>query len=164
MVDFAVSYFNRNVDVYIMDLPEPSFEGSAKLTFQASRGGKTCAGLQKLAQVYLITLLTGLGSRLSAPSTGTPLGNLTIGTSNIESQTIRHLVNISHAIAVDEIKAEQSNLASSGLEQLPDDESLASAAILNLEVADCSSVSMTVLLTSEAGTSVTFVVPLTVVP
>ena len=159
---FSTSYFGRYVDLYIMGVPEPSFEGRAALTFDPNV--RVCTGLQKLIQIYMITILTAVGSKLLAPDDGTLVGGLVVGGIMPLSTLITHQVNIANAQAIDQILTDQGDILSEGLEPIPDDELLVTASGVEVDVVSCAEFSFTVQLDNVAGDTATFVVPLSLVP
>ena len=161
MADFTSSYFGRYVDVYVMALPEPGFEGEADLRFGSIT--KVCSGIQKLAQLYMINLLTAVGSKLLAPTDGSGVGNLVIGGSSPGVTRLRHIINIGNAQTVDLILGNQADILDAGTEPIPDDELLIAATPISVDVTQCDSASFTVLLETAADVG-TFVIPLPLVP
>jgi hypothetical protein len=159
---FTRNYFGRHVDPYILDLPEPGFEGAAGLQFQANV--KVCSGIQKVAQIYAITLLGAVGSKLVAPTEGTILGDLLLGGVTPLENLIRHIVNIGNAEALAAILANQEDVLDNALEAIPDDELLVQAEIDELTIIDRTQVFVTVNLTTADGADRLFVVPLPLVP
>jgi len=162
MPEFTRSYFGRSVDAYIMALPEPGFEGQAGLRFQNNT--KVATGIQKLAQIYMITLLTAVGSRLLAPLEGTLLGNLVLGGVTPLEDRIRHIVNIANLEARQAIFNDQEDIIDQELEVAPDDELLTSSIVVDLQIPDRTQVNVTVMLETAAGDARLFVVPLPLVP
>ena len=159
---FSTNYFGRHVDVYIADLPEPDFEGEMGLRFGSNV--KVATGLQKLVQIYVITLFTAVGSKLLAPTEGTTVGSLAVGRQSPGTGQLRHVINIGNAEALDQILEDQGTILSEGTEPIPDDELLSSATPLDISVPSCDQVDFTVLLESAAGESAVFVIPLPLVP
>jgi len=162
MVEFTKNYFGRSIDAYIADLPEPSFEGKAGLRFQSNV--KVASGIQKLAQIYMITLFTAVGSKLLAPTEGTAIGNLVLGGVTPIKEQIRFQINIGNLEAQSLILQEQADLEDQGIEDIPDDETLIASQITDLQIPDRSTVRVTVLLTTAAGDARLFTVPLPLVP
>ena len=162
MVDFTRNYVGRAVDAYIMDLPEPPFEGQAGLRFQSNV--KVATGIQKLAQLYTILLFTATGSKLLVPTDGTALGDLVLGGVTPLREQIRFQVNIGNLEAKSMILEDQEDLIDQGIEDIPDDELLDTSQVVGLEIPDRSTVIVTVLLTTVAGDSRLFTVPLPLVP
>lgn len=162
MVDFTRNYVGRFVDVYFMDLPESSFEGQAGLKFQSNV--KVCSGIQKLAQIYTITLLSAVGSRLLAVTEGTSLGSLVLGGVTPLIPQIRHIVNIGNLQARRAILEDQADQVDQELETIPDDELLTNARIVDLTIPDRTVIQVTVALTTAADETRVFVVPLPLVP
>lgn len=155
---FSSNYFGRNVDVFVLETPEPTFRGQASLKFPTNP--KICTGIQKLAQIYIITLFTAVESKLLNPTEGTAIGDLVLGTLAFIEEEIRHILNIGNSEAQDLIIENQTDLLDIGLEEIPEDEQLDSSNILDIRVIDKSKVEFDVELNSVAGESRIFIIPL----
>jgi len=147
--------------VYLLELPEPSFTGKAALKFPEKV--KVTTGIQKLAQQYVITLFTAPGSDTVEPLIGTTIGEVLLGGIAPVEEEIRHFINIGNSEAEEQIATDQQDVLDAGLESIPEDEQLASATVLDVRIRDKTRVEFDVLLTTVAGDSRAYIVPLPIV-
>lgn len=148
-------YTDRKKDISLFQYPDASITGSQTMFVGFGNITRTCTGIQKLAQKYAIILTTNVGSQANFTTFGTPfLYTLQAGISPIDKLAAAQIFNLASYDAVRTLKTYQTR--NSGL---PADEKIASAKLLNITLQG-STVSFDVLITTEAGSSVDFVIPL----
>ena len=119
-------------------------------------GGQLCVGIQKLFQRYMRTLLLKQGSMLYRPNDGcTFLRDLDAG-------FWRTPADVSQSFAAAQLDVRRQLVADETLDD-PDDERFADARLTNIQLTD-DRVGLTVQVTSLAGTSVEYIVPIITVP
>lgn len=119
--------------------------------------GRLCAGKQKLTQKWLLEFLTEAGSM--------PFHMASRGTNFLASLRNRALLNtqdVQAAFSFAELQIRQTLNALDTL-STPPDEKLVGASLLSLVLAT-ETISLTIKLTTAAGTDVVFVAPISTVP
>lgn len=153
----SFDYSNRKVDVLALDgaFNDGTFQLDQKIY---ANGGKVCAGIQKLAQRWLIEFLTPLGSIPYLTDRGCDFIN------KVRSGRIRSEVDATMAFnfARDKVATSLKKEDSEGT--YPDDEKYSEAVLLGIQVVAGSKLSLSVRIDSVAGDKRVFVVPLDVVP
>lgn len=150
-------YSGRKVDVLALD---GAFNDSVFPMNQTlySENGKVCAGIQKLAQRWLIEFLTPLGSIPYLKSRGCDFIN------KVRSGRIRTEVDAALVFNFAKEKV-ANNLRKEDAEgTYPDDEMYANVELLAIKVNIGVGLSMSVRIDSIAGDARVFVLPLDVVP
>lgn len=112
-------------DVYIQIVPADQYNGTKFISFGQKRTVGV-RGIQKLVDIFMIALLTPIGSDPLDLTRGTDLPNL-IG-SNIALEDAHDILNI----AVDKASADITNYQAG--RQIPSDERLSSATVTNFIV------------------------------
>ena len=153
----SLDYSNRKVDVLALDgaFNDGTFQLDQKIY---SNGGKVCAGIQKLAQRWLIEFLTPLGSIPYLTDRGCDFINR-VRSGRIRSEIDARMV---FNFARDKVATSLKNEDLSG--DYPDDEKYSDAVLLGIQVVAGSKLSMSVRIDSVAGDKRVFIVPLNVVP
>ena len=153
----SFDYSNRKVDVLALDgaFNDGTFQLDQKIY---ANGGKVCAGIQKLAQRWLIEFLTPLGSIPYLTGRGCDFIN------KVRSGRIRSEVDATMAFnfARDKVATSLKKEDSEGT--YPDDEKYSEAVLLGIQVVAGSKLSLSVRIDSVAVDKRVFVVPLDVVP
>jgi len=151
------NYTGRKVDLFIMDLRVPQFDGEAGL--KLSDPVRITTGIQKLVQIYMITFLTAVDSKVLDRTAGTAVGDLVVGGVTPSEDAIRHLINISAVEAQAQILEQQEDLVDGG-EVIPDDELLETAQLTGLAILNRTDVRVDVTIVTVAGDLFQFVVPI----
>lgn len=148
-------YTGRTRDVSILQYPDATKVDAQTVQPAFGQVSRFCAGVQKLAQKYLVILFTNLGSQLYYPEFGTNLlYTLRAGVSPVDSLAAAQIFNLASFEAVNTLKAYQATD-----ETIPLDEQLVSAELTNISLIG-GSVSFEVTLTTAAGEIIDFLVPL----
>ena len=143
------SYAGHQIDILALDVPD-SIEGEVPPSF--SNVFRICAGMQKVAQIYIIKLFTALESKLVDKTEGTVIGDLLLGRIAVGADFINDTISIGHVEAVSSILDDQEQRIDSG-KTIPDDENLQEATLISIENIDATKVKFTVGLDtlSESG-------------
>jgi hypothetical protein len=148
-------YTDRTVDVSILQYPEALAVGTQVMTPSFGNPSNLCAGPQKLIQRYTILMLTNVGSQPEYPEFAADfLWRLQAGIGPTDTIRARQIFTLADFDVVNIIKRYQITNPN-----LPLDEQLANTKLVNLKLAN-SYVGFDVLLTTLAGSSVNFLVPL----
>ena len=151
----VADYIGRTVDVLAWDWSQAS-NSLVKLNptlALPSEGGKIIGGIGKLAQRFLLELLTELGSIQYSPSRGcTFMTQLRLG-------ALRTSLDIDQAFASSVVDI-QRNLLLDQLASDPADECFGSASLTQINLSG-DSVSIYITLISQSQTTVTVLLPLT---
>ena len=153
----TTDYTGRKVDILALD---GAFNDSVFPLTQSiySSGSKVCAGIQKLAQRWLIEFLTPLGSIPYLSDRGTDF------IYKVRSGRIRTELDARLAFSFAKEKAALNLRREDVAGSFPDDEKYKEAVLLGVQVSMGSSLSLSVRIDSVAEESRVFVVPLNVVP
>jgi len=157
MTTTYVDYIGRSVDVLAYWLPGQDSSGLLTLELLAQgEGGRIVTGVQKLAQRFLMRMLTIKGSVKHWPDQGTYF------MSDLLTGRIRSLTDLAStfAMALSEI---QQQSAAEELQSDPDDEKLSTAELVSAEFLP-DGVSLTIRVTSVSGSHTEFIAPLTLAP
>ena len=151
----TTDYTGRTVDVSILQYPNALVVGARKETPSFGNPSTLCAGVQKLVQRYTIMMLTNIGSQPEYPEFAASfLWTLQAGVSPVDNIRVRQIFALADYAVVNIIKNYQINNPN-----LPLDEQLASTSLINLSLST-GTVEFDVQITTLAGTSVNFLVPL----
>ncbi len=150
-------YQGRTIDVFAFDGVIP--DGEALLDqqlFDDKQSGLVCTGIQKLAQRFILELLTDKGSMYGKPDNGTGLLRA------YRESTVRSEMDAAQewAFAVNEALA---NMRKEEADTDPDDERIDTVELDNVAFAAGIKVAYHAKLTSRAGASRTVVLPLPIV-
>lgn len=153
-------YTGRKVDILAFDGPytDNTFKMTQELYGASQTSGKVCAGIQKLAQRWLIEFLTPLGSVPYLPTRGCNFINQS------RSGRIRTEADAFTAFTFASDKVAFNLRVEDNAGTYPDDEKYSAAELISLKLDVGSKLSLSVRIDSLAGVSRVFVVPLTVVP
>ena len=149
------NYSGHQIDVLVLDVPD-SIEGAVPPAF--SNNFRIAAGLQKLAQIYIIKLFTALESKVLDKERGTAIGDLLVGQVSTTEDFLNHIINVGHVETVAEIFEDQ-ELRIDDDKVIPDDEFLVEADLVDLVILDPSSVKFTVRITTNDSTG-TYIIPI----
>jgi phage baseplate assembly protein W len=162
-------YTGRKRDLSILQTPNPynapedtnlwsiyQIENSRNQVSPAfGKVGRFCAGVQKVVQKYTIILLTNLGSQPNFQDFGTDfIYTIQAGISPIDTIKASQIFTLASYYAVNTLLDYQANNPT-----IPDDEKIVSAELTNVGLYN-GVASFSVTLTTEAGDSVEFLVPL----
>lgn len=152
----VADYVDRKFDV--LAYSGATAAGKVVLTQElvARQGGEICTGMQKLAQRFLLELFTETGSLKYQPTRGCYFMKQANG------GELRTPFDVYAAFSAALVSIE-TNLLLDETELDPADELYASAEVLALTLAG-DTVSITIKLTSQAGTSREVILPITTVP
>ena len=151
----TTDYTGRQVDISILQYPDALKLGAQDVAITLGDYGRYCAGVQKLIQRYAILLLTDVGSREDFPTDGTAfLPKIKNGSCVVDKLAASQLFAISSYAVVNLLKTYQSNNPT-----IPADEQIASAKLQNVSMYG-GAIGFDVLIKTEAGDSIDFVIPL----
>lgn len=152
----TTDYTGRKKDISILQYPDASKQDAQDVSPKFGHVSRFCAGPQKLIQRYTIILLTNLKSQENYPNFGTNfLYTLKAGISPKDKLLARQIFQLASYAAVGTLKNYQSKV------NVPPDESIKSAILTGISLYG-SYVSFDVKITTDAGDSVDFLVPLPV--
>ncbi len=149
-------YLGRTFDV--MAFQGVTTRREAKLSqelFDTEAAGRICTGIQKLVQRFLLELLTRRGSMTFLPDRGCDF--LTQAARGFRTEMD---VSVEFALAIVDISR---NLQAEETDEWPDDERFADAELTGILLSS-SQLSLSIRLTSRAGTSRTFIAPVAALP
>jgi len=150
----TVDYSNRTVDILILGGVDGLIPGVQVDSLTFGKPSQQVTGVQKLIQRYAISLLTILGSQTNYPDFGTSfLSSLQSG-QQVTKVSGTHIFNFANIAVISEFRDYQ--IANPGI---PLDEQINGASLLSL-TASGGNINFTVSITTKAGTSLSFVVPL----
>jgi len=131
-------------------------EGETRLTISLTNGQRVITGIQKLVQQYMIIFLTMVGDVKFNPEFGTLLLTSIIGGG---VNTYGNLFSVFAVANLDTIKQ-----ILDGAAGMPDDEVIASAELLDLEIDTLGrKILFRIKITSVAGDSTEFIMPTSIV-
>lgn len=153
-------YTNRKVDILAMDgkFSDMQFELNQILYGKDNSSGKVCAGIQKLAQRWVIEFLTPLGSIPYLTNRGTIFLN------SIRSGKVRTELDATLLFNFAKDQAAYNLLQEDKDGTYPDDEKYSEVNLLGVQVITGEKLSISVKINSVAGSSRVVVVPVAVVP
>jgi hypothetical protein len=152
----TTDYTGRKKDISVLQYPDASRSEAQDVSPKFGKTPRFCAGPQKLVQRYTIILLTNLTSQVNYPSFGTHfLYTLKAGISPMDKLLARQIFQIASFAAVNTLKEYQTKTT------VPPDESIKSASLKKISLYG-GYVSFDVLITTDAGSSIDFLVPLPV--
>jgi len=151
----STNYTGRKKDISVFHSPVATQKGPQNITVAFGKNGQFCAGLQKIIQRYAIVLLTNIGSQFSYPTFGTNLlFALQAGFSPIDKLRASQIFNLASYDAVNLLKTYQTTR-----DDIPQDERIVSATLRDISLNN-GSASFDVAVATEAGSSMTFLIPL----
>jgi hypothetical protein len=149
-------YTGRKKDLSILQHPDATLTGPQTVKPAFGAPSRFCAGIQKLIQKYAIILLTNIESQPNYPEFGTRfIANLSTNNS-IDRILARQIFAIANATAIRTLQNYQIKN-----KNIPSDERMDSATLRNIVVDPrIGSVSFDIAITSDAGETVDFLLPL----
>lgn len=153
---FTTDYTNRTVDINILQVNSYTNGQLQKDAISFGNPSQYVTGIQKLVQKYVILFLTNLGSQVNSPDFGTNfLPSIQQNSNLLSGVTLNHTFNFSNLIVSNELNTYQKTLAQGAV---PSDELFKTASLQSYS-ASGGNISLSILITSQAGTNVTFVLP-----
>lgn len=155
MTDLS-AYAGRTIDVLAFRGATPNGEVLlAESLADASSSGEICTGIQKLAQRFLLEMLTEVGTIAYAPLRGTEL------LTSLLSGKARSTLDVQAIFALAELQA-RVNLAGEESEDDPADERYSQTTLLSVTLSP-GKVVLRTQLESQAGESVEVILPISIV-
>jgi hypothetical protein len=150
----VTQYADRTVDLLVFQNPGVgNLEMVDMILIAPDERGKICTGIVKLAQRFLLELLTEAGSVLYDQSRGTAfMTDLRLG-------RVRTVIDaeISFALAADDAKLQ---LQLEETDEMPEDEQFGRVELLTLSIGPADTLKVNLALYSAAGVGVTLILPL----
>ena len=156
----TVNYAGRQVDIELLQTilyPEGT---QAVVVSNVHSTPKIVAGIQKAVQRYTLLLLTTTGDVRFNDAEGTDLlTSLASGT--VSNQGVfQYLFALANRDALTQLANDDASISTFG--SIPDDERIVSASLIGYNIDHANStVQLTVLLTTAAGTTVSYIIPVT---
>ena len=147
------AYVGRLIDLLITNVPSTEDGVDTLLVTDFGTTGKVCTGIQKAAQQWHIHFLTERGSVKSDPTYGTEFLPLCRG-KNLSEATV-----IKSVFVTAESQLQRWSKLNVDLDVMPDDEVISQATLLSFSFSN-GTLTLRVLLTTRAGTSRTFIAPI----
>jgi len=148
-------YTGRTKDISILQYPDASIVDTQTVLPQFGKNVRFCSGVQKLVQRYTIILLTNINSQPEFPDFGTSLlFTLSAGISPVDKIMAAQIFNFASYTAVQTLRNYQS-----GRPNIFIDEKIVTATLQNVGLYG-GFAAFDVQITTEAGVSVPFLVPL----
>lgn len=151
----TTDYSGRKKDINISPGISPYTDKVQKVTPGFGSVSSYCAGVQKLIQRFMIALVTVRGSQPAYPSFGTDLLKTLTVSSLTTLADLRHAFNFASAKVVSEFREYQATQP-----DLPDDEQLDTALLLDVKVTASYHVTYRVALYTKAGEVYDFLLPI----
>lgn len=146
------AYEGRTIDVFAYEQPSATGRSLLVPALATEGGGLVCTGIQKLVQKFLIEFFTERGSIPYEPTRGSTF------LTDMYGGRVRNQADVFGAVARALVYVE-TNLLSDETDATPDDERYAGAEILAVTIAE-TSVDLTLKISSEAGDSRQYILPL----
>lgn len=156
----TTDYTGRQVDILALTGPfsDKQFELDQVLYNKEKPSGQVCAGIQKLAQRWVMEFLTPIGSIPYLPQRGSVFLN------NVRSGKIRTELDATLLFNFAKDQVEYNLIQEDKAGTYPDDERYASVDLLGVQVITGDKMTISVRINSVAGDARVFVVPVAVVP
>ena len=156
----STDYTNRQVDVELLQTVVTP-EGTIPVSLSnVSKPPKVVAGIEKLAQRYTLLLLTTAGEVKFAQDEGGSLLALVLGGAVQDLGQLQYAFAQANNAVVAMLNDDDLNTDTFGA--VPQDEQISGATLLNSSVNKATATAyLQVRITSQAGTSFTFLVPIT---
>lgn len=151
----STDYTARKKDINLFELPDASKAAAQTVLPKFGKNARFCAGVQKLIQKYAVILLTNVNSQANYPDFGTDfMYTLRAGISPVDKLRASQIFNLASYDAVSTLKNFQIDHP-----EIPLDERIASATLSSITLYG-GLASFDVSITTEAGSTVDFLVPL----
>lgn len=156
----TTDYTGRQVDILALTGPfsDRQFELDQVLYNKEKPSGQVCAGIQKLAQRWVMEFLTPIGSIPYLPQRGSVFLN------NVRSGKIRTELDATLLFNFAKDQVEYNLIQEDKAGTYPADERYASVDLLGVQVITGDKMTISVRINSVAGDTRVFVVPVAVVP
>ena len=154
------NYGGRLVDLEVLTgIEKPDLEHELALTPVRNHAGRAVTGMQKLAQRYVITLLSSVDKTYGEPGYGTLFWESVVRGILRSASAASSLFNYSNVLAVNQLIAEDALYPDT-----PEDERIESARLLDIHVdKNAASTAFVVDLVSRAGEHYVYKVPVSMV-
>jgi hypothetical protein len=158
--DYEVNYAGRQVDIELLQsISRPAKIQQVSLS-TVNDTPKIVAGIQKLAQRYALLLLFRLGDTPFDTEQGTSLLAAVVSGTLINMGQVYHHFALANMSVRQNMASDDKNTDTFGA--VPDDERLARARLIDASIDfGASTLSLTIRLTTKAGSTITFIVPVT---
>lgn len=151
----TTDYTGRKKDINLFVLPDASKIDAQTVLPQFGKNARFCTGVQKLIQRYAVILLTNATSQINYPDFGTDLMyTLQAGISPVDRLRASQIFSIASYDAVNALISYQIDHP-----EIPADERIVAATLTSMSLY-AGAVAFDVTITTEAGSTVNFVVPL----
>jgi hypothetical protein len=151
----TTDYTGRKKDISIFQSPDATIVGAQDVMAFFGKQAKFCSGVQKLLQKYAILLLSDYGSQPNYPTFGTEfMSTIKAGISPVDKLAAIQIFSLASYDAVLALKNYQTTHP-----EIPLDERIVRAELRNTTLYS-SYVAFEVVIYTEAGEAVNFVVPL----
>jgi hypothetical protein len=155
IANITTDYTGRRKDINLFELPDAAKIDAQTVLPKFGKNARFCAGVQKLIQKYAIILLTNTSSQVNYPDFGTDfMYTLKAGISPVDQLRAAQVFNLASYDAVNTLKSYQIDHP-----EIPLDERIASATLSSITLYG-GLASFDVSITTEAGSTIDFVVPL----
>jgi len=150
MLQLSYTYTGRSIDVLMVD-PPASITGAISLTYP--RPSKICTGVQKLAQKFIIVLLTAPDTQPFEVGRGTLLGSMVHTSVAIRRNLIEHA-------CLSSVKSARDTIVEDQTDDTPGDEYLIDAELKDFAFTANGGISFTVEMTTRDNT--VYIIPLSI--
>jgi hypothetical protein len=160
LIPYKVDYAGRQVDIELLQsIQQPVLEQQVTVS-NVAQMPKIVAGIEKLVQRYANALLTSLGTVYFDRGYGTDLLS-TIMSGRVQDQgKLQNVFGSANVNTIRQLQADDADTDTYGTQ--PADEQLKMAELLDFNIDYATStIYLQVLITSQAGTSLEFIVPVT---
>jgi len=155
MSNVSTDYSGRTVDLLIFQNTKPS--GMQRITMGFGTAGELTTGVQKVAQTFTTILLTDIGSVHDQPDYGTNL------VASVQTGRTRNGSDLTSAFNLAAANVKNIMQAAAEANNLPTDEQLSTAVLMDYVLdKDNGKITMTIEITTVAGTGTTIYVPVSV--
>ena len=156
ITNFTVDYTGRTRDINIFQVANYTNGQTQTTSVVFGPVSKYVAGVEKLVQRWAILFMTAVGSQINYPTFGTEFIEdiFPSNSSNLSKLDALHLFNFANLDVISVFTTYQANNPGA-----PDDEQFASAQLVGFS-STADSLNMQVAITSIAGSSLTFVLPI----
>ena len=152
----TTNYSGRNKDINIMAYPNPKSPETQPVPLTFGKISSYCAGIEKLIQRYMLTLLTVKGSQPYDPEFGTDFLKYVRSANLLTYNDLSHYFNFANYEVLNLFKQYQALHA-----DLPLDEQIDTAVLDSLTTVD-NRIQFNVKIYTKAGETVDFVMPIPV--
>lgn len=151
----TTNYTGREKDINIFPTVRPTVKGPQPTPGSFGKVSSYCAGIQKLAQRYLIALLTIRGSQPNFPNFGTNLLKQVNTGSVTTNGDLVHIFNFANVSVISAFRSAQEKA-----KNIPMDEQLDTVVLNSVSVTVGNSVNYNISLYTNAGQTYDYVLPI----